>query len=448
VVSCIWYILDAMSWFASRLCLLAPILVFGFAASAQSAKLAIEDVNVVDVIRGRILPSRTVAIENGKIVSVGAKSAAPKGARRVNGRGKFLVPGLWDMHAHTELAGELSLQLALANGVTTIRDMGSDLDLILRLRSDVSAGRILGPRIFAAGPILDDAPGDWPFRIRVKTAADGAAAVRELKRRGVDLIKVHDHTPPEAFRAIAAEAQRQGLPVAGHIPLGLTVEQVVEAGQGDIEHLSNLSLWETCSGGDEYKPANCRALLAMLARKRIWQTPTLVFWREAATIGTPASKADPARLVYVGRSQRAFWNGNQRFFTPQIASEFARRVGPGAVMARDMDLAGVGVLAGCDGLVAGFCLHDELAAFVKGGMTPAAALRTATINPARYFGRDSALGSVTPGKLADLLLLDENPLDDIANTTKIRAVIANGRLMDRAELDGLLERVKTAANAQ
>jgi imidazolonepropionase-like amidohydrolase len=127
----------------------------------------------------------------------------------------------------------------------------------------------------------------------------------------------------------------------------------------------------------------------MLARKGIWQTPTLVFSREAATIGTAASNADSARLVYIGRSQRAFWKTNQRFFTPQVASEFARRLGPGAGVARDLDLAGVGVLAGCDRLVAGFCLHDELDVFVKRGMTPTAALPTATINPARYFGREN-----------------------------------------------------------
>lgn len=427
--------------------LLVTILVLTFdLLCAQRANLAIVDVNVVDVVQGRILPNRTVVIQGNKIVSVAEKSSAPKGARSVDGRGKFLIPGLWDMHAHTELAGEVALPVALANGVTGIRDMGSDLDLILRLKADVAAGRILGPRILAAGPILDDAPGEWPFRMRVKTADDGTAAVRELKRRGVDLIKVHDHTPHEAFQAIAAEARRLGLPLAGHIPLGLTVEQVVEAGQRDIEHLSNLTLWETCSGGDEYKPDKCRELFSMLARKGVWQTPTLVFWREAATIGTPASKVDATRLAYVSPSQRAFWQSNQRFFTPQIASYFAQRVGPGAAVVRDMNLAGVGVLAGCDGLIAGFCLHDELDAFVRGGMTPAAALRAATINPARYSGLE--LGSVTQGKLADLVLLDANPLTDIGNTTKIRAVILNGRFLDRAELDALLEKAKAHNQAR
>ena len=152
--------------------------------------------------------------------------------------------------------------------------MGSALDVILNLREATSSGRMLGPRIFAAGPILDDAPGDWPFRMRVKTAVDGKAAVQLLKRRGVDLIKVHDHTPRAAFFAIAKEARRQNLPLAGHIPLGMTAEEVIDAGQRDIEHLSNLELWRPCSGGAEYRPEACRPFFDMLARRGVWSGPT------------------------------------------------------------------------------------------------------------------------------------------------------------------------------
>ena len=144
------------------------------------------------------------------------------------------------------------------------------------MREATASGRVLGPRIFAAGPILDDAPDDWPFRMRVKTAEDGRDAVQLLKRRGVDLIKVHDHTPRDVFFAIAEEARRQNLPLAGHVPIGLTVEEVIDAGQGDIEHLSNSQLWMPCSGGEKYRPEACRPFFEMLARRGIWQTPTLV----------------------------------------------------------------------------------------------------------------------------------------------------------------------------
>ena len=416
---------------------------------AQTRALAITGVNVVDVATGRIAPNNTVTIAGATITGVTQNGAPPAGARVVDGRGKFLIPGLWDMHAHMEMTGEPSLQLYVANGVTGIRDMGSGLDLILRMREATASGRVLGPRIFAAGPILDDAPGDWPFRMRVKTAEDGRAAVQLLKRRGVDLIKVHDHTPPDAFFAIAEEARRQNLPLAGHVPVALTVEQVIEAGQRDIEHLSNLELWRPCSGGLEYRPEACRSFFDMLARRSIWQTPTLAFWSEVATIGTPASAVSADQMAYVGKSQKHFWAVNQGTFN---AAEMDRvlkaRAKVGAVVTRDMAKAGVGILAGCDGRIAGFCVYDELAAMVSGGMTPLEALQTATLNPARYFGLEQTLGGVAPAKRADLLLLDANPLSDIANVRRIRAVVVAGRLLDRKELDNLLAEAKTVAGRQ
>ena len=273
----------------------------------QPRPLVITHVNVVDVVDGRLLPDRTVTISGQTITGLTQDSAPPADARVVDGRGKFLIPGLWDMHAHMEMTGESSLQLHVANGVTGIRDMGSALDLILSLREATSSGRVLGPRIFAAGPILDDAPGDWPYRMRVKTANEGSAAVQLLKRRGVDLIKIHDHTPRDVFFAIADEARRQNLPVAGHIPRGLTPEEAIDAGQRDIEHLSNLQLWKPCSGGPTYSPDACRPFFEMLARRGIWQTPTLAFWSEVLTAGTPASELSDRHLTYASRGLR--WRG-------------------------------------------------------------------------------------------------------------------------------------------
>jgi len=386
-----------------------------------------------------------VVISGGTIASVTQNTAPPASSQMVDGQGKFLIPGLWDMHAHMEASGASWLQLYVANGVTGIRDMGSALDFILNLREATSSGRVLGPRIFAAGPILDDAPGDWPFRMRVKTAEDGRAAVQLLKRRGVDLIKVHDHTPRDAFFAIAEEARRQNLPLAGHVPLALTVEEVIDAGQRDIEHLSNLQLWKPCSGGEEYWPEACRPFFDMLARRGIWQTPTLVAWSELATIGTPASAVSGDHLAYAGKSLRAGWAGNQSLFAPEAARELRAGAEVGAVVAKDMAKAGVDILTGCDSMIAGFCVHDELMAMVRGGMTPLAALQTATVNPARYFGLQHTVGRAASGQRADLVLLDANPLSDITNVRRIRAVIVAGRLLDRKELDNVLAQVKIAA---
>jgi hypothetical protein len=413
--------------------------------TTQTRALAITHVSVVDVVDGRILHNSTVTIRGKTIASITQNSAPPRDAQVVDGQGKFLIPGLWDMHAHMEMTGESWLQLYVANGITGIRDMGSALDFILNLREATSSGRMLGPRIFSAGPILDDAPGEWPFRMRVKTAEDGRSAVQLLKRRGVDLIKVHDHTPHEAFFAIADEAQRQNLPLAGHIPLGLTAEQVIDAGQRDIEHLSNLSLWRPCSGGQKYSPEACRPFFEMLALRSVWSTPTLVAFSEIATIGTPASGVSADRMVYASKSLRAMWAGNQSLATPDAARFLKANAEVGAVVTKDLANAGVGILAGCDGMIAGFCVDDELAAMVHGGMTPLAALQTATLNPARYFGLQQTAGSIAAGRSADLVLLDANPLTDIANVGRIRVVIVAGRLLDRAELDKLLAQVKIAA---
>src|SRR6266545_538465 len=263
----------------------------------QTRTLAITRVNIVDVIDGRIVPNSTVMIR-GRTITTVAPNSAPRGdAQVVDGQGKFLIPGLWDMHAHMEMTGASWLQLYVANGVTGIRDTGSALDMILKLREATSSGRVLGPRIFAAGPILDDAPGDWPFRMRVKTAEDGRAAVQLLKRRGVDLIKVHDHTPRDAFFAIAEEARRQNLPLAGHLPMGLTVEEMIDAGQRDLEHLDNQQLWKSCPG-QGYQPGMCLELFAMLASRGVWQTPTLVAMSELASIGTPASSTSADHFAY------------------------------------------------------------------------------------------------------------------------------------------------------
>lgn len=432
----------------STICLLAVAgtLLATVSVTPQTPALTITDVNVVDVIDGRIVPNSTVTIAGAMITSVAPNGTTPANARVVDGHGKFLIPGLWDMHAHMEASGESWLELYVANGVTGIRDMGSDVDLILNMREGTASGRILGPRIFAAGPILDDAPGDWPFRMRVKTAADGRAAVQLLKRRGVDLIKVHDHTPREAFFAIAEEARRQNLPLAGHVPLGLTVEEVIGAGQRDIEHLSNLALWRPCSGGQRYRPDACQPFFDMLARRGVWQAPTLTAMSELLTIGTPASAISADRLTYANKKLRAMWAENQRISTPEAGRYLKANADVGAAVTKDMAKAGVGILAGCDTMIAGFCVHDELEAMVRGGMTPLAALQTATLNPARYFNLSQTAGSVASGRRADLVLLDANPLSDIGNVQRIRAVVVAGRLLERTELDTLLTQAKLAAS--
>ena len=416
--------------------------------SAQPQVLALTAVNVVDVVAGRIVPDTTVVVTGDTITSVTQHGIPPGGARVVDGRDKFLMPGLWDMHAHIEGNERAWLPLYVANGVTGIRDMGADLDFILEIRAATASGRTLGPRIIAAGPILDDAPGDWPFRMRVRNADEARATVQLLKSRGVDLIKVHNYTPREAFFAIVEEARRQNLRVAGHVPLKVTIQEGVDAGMVSIEHLSEDGrVWKACSGGAQYRPDACRPFFEMLARRAVWQTPTLIALAELPVIGTPASAISSDQLAYANKAFLEMHAGNQRLFVkqPEVLGIFKNLAEVGKVVTRDMAAAGVGILAGCDAMIAGFCVHDELALMVSAGMTPLAALQAATVNPARSLAREMTLGSVAAGRSADLVLLDANPLEDIANVRRIRAVVAAGRFLDRSALDQLLTQAKAAA---
>ena len=427
-------------------CCAALILLLGAAVAIAQAPetMAIFGVTVIDTINGRAIPNSTVTIRDGIITSVMPGGTPPNGARRVDGRGKFLIPGLWDMHAHHQMTGEESLPLFVANGVTGTRDMGADLELILRLRQRTASGQVLGPRIIAAGPILDDRPPEWPYRLTVRNADEARKAVQLLKERGVDLVKVHDRTPPEAYQAIAEEARRLGLPFAGHLPRGITVEAAAAAGQRSIEHLAGLRVFSQCSGGQDYSAESCRAFFGWLAKSGLWQTPTLVNWRKMFTLGTADGDAEQDQLAYASPGLLEFLALNRKMSndSPQGVRDMVAASETAAMAVSDMQKAGVGILAGCDGMVAGFCLHDELTLMVKDGMSAGAALQTATINPARSLGLEKTLGSVDAGKRADLVLLDANPLDDIANVRRIHAVAIGGQLLDRPRLDATLATVK------
>jgi imidazolonepropionase-like amidohydrolase len=412
--------------------------------AAQTNTLAITGVTVVDVTTGHTSANMTVVVDARVITAVGEKIAPPRGARIVDGRGKFLIPGLWDMHTHHEGTGEASLPLFVANGVTSTRDMGSALDFTLPLRQKISSGRVLGPRIIAAGPILDDAPAGWPFRLRVRTASEARDAVRMLKQRGVDFIKVHDHTPRAAYVAIADEAKRQNLPFAGHVPTDIALLEAVEAGQKSVEHLANFRIFTECSNGTAYRPSQCASLFERLAQRGVWQTPTLAFMRNVMTLSASPQSAEENHVEYASPSLKKLWADNQRAssVSPEKIRAFLALSDASIQVVRDMHRAGVGILAGCDGLVPGFCLHDELIVMVRGGLSPLEALQTATSNPARYLGLEQSLGSVQRGKSADLVLLEANPLQNIANVRRISAVVLDGRLMARPELDAILRKAK------
>jgi imidazolonepropionase-like amidohydrolase len=421
-----------------KLSMTVSVVLFGLLAYGQTAHrpIVIETVTVIDVATGQRLPNVTVLIREGKIVQADSRVAIPPESIRVNGAGKFLIPGLWDMHTHHQASGTSSLDLFVAKGVVGTRDMGGDLDFILPLRDRVNRGELLGPEIISAGPILDDAP-QFPFRLRVTNGDEARKAVRELKARGVDFFKVHDHTPRDAFFAIAEESARLGLPFAGHVPIGVTIDEAASSGMKSIEHLSNYQVFRECSGKELYSKAGCEALFKKLAANGVWQTPTMAFFQ---MIPAMFSGAAPDHVEYASDSLKALWEGNTKGSKLSESDlDFFRQNGRASLEAiHDLHNSGNRLLAGCDGIVPGFCLHDELEWFTKAGLSALEALQTATINPARFLGRENTQGTIEVGKSGDVVLLDADPLADVRNVRRVAAVVVRGRLIQKSEIDHII----------
>ncbi|MBZ5667463.1 MAG: amidohydrolase family protein [Acidobacteriia bacterium] len=408
--------------------------------------MAITDVTVVDVISGAHRTGISVLMQGDRIAAIGPKISIPRGASRLNGKGKFLIPGLWDMHAHHQGTGAESVDLFVAKGVVGTRDMGADADFIFPLRERINSGEVLGPEIVLAGPMLDDAPPSFPYRRRTTNAQEARAAVRDLKQLGVDFIKVHDHTPREVFFAIAEEAPKVGLSFAGHVPIAVTVEEAADAGMRSIEHLANYRVFGDCSTGDTYSFSDCQRLFDKLVAKGVWQTPTMTFFQTLPDVfsGAPLGHAE-----YASDSLLALTRNNVELSHLDAKSLDVLRLGARLSLQaiHDMHSRGIRFLAGCDGLVPGFCLHDELEWLTKARFSPLEALQTATINPARFLGREGSQGTVEVGKRADVVLLDADPLVDIRNTTRIAAVVIRGKLLNKPALDLIIAKHRRA-NAQ
>lgn len=436
-----------------RLSLTALLLLQPLAAHAQErplpTPLAITHVTIIDIEGGSAKPDMTVIIRDGRISRVERAGAAlPDGVQEADGRGRFLIPGLWDMHVHLSWTTLSGLPVLVANGVTGVRDLGSDLGEIDQWRTMIRTGLLVGPRIFRAGPILN---GQSFNRYQLVTAnADQARGiVRALKQVGVDFIKVHRRVPRDTYFAIIDEAKRQGLTVVGHVPMTVRPEEASDAGQL-IEHVETLfeGTFATGLGPGELPDAIQRfraqaadTLFARFVRNHTSVTPTLSGWRYLIEHpDTTSFFADP-RTRYVAHSLKEAARRAPPPFSTQQLPELRRTYAEYAAVVGQMNRSGVMLLAGTDlagPRIPGFTLHDELVALVDAGLTPLQALRAATLNPANILRSESDFGSVTPGKLADLVLLDANPLEDIHNTQRIAAVVVGGKLFSRGDLDGLL----------
>jgi len=451
----------------------------------SSPPIVIVGVTVVDTQGGASLKGRTVVINHGIITLILKDehySPIHFDAVIVEGHGKYLIPGLWDMHVHCVREGNLSLNLA--NGVTGLRIMWGSPAMAgfpvphATWQKEIEAGKRVGPRLVVASNILDGPNPIWPTTVAISTPDQARKAVRDAKASGADFIKVYSMLTPECYRAIAAEAKALGIPYAGHVPTLMSASEASDLGQKSMEHL--YGLYAACSTAeaellknrkaildeakgdwsiararlrpldekirDSYSDERGAALFARLKANTTWQCPTLVVLRALAHLDDAQFLGDP-RLIYIDTFTKLYWDPKNDFrlrnMKPEDFAAQKQMFERSLVLVGKMQKAGVPILAGSDEgnpyVFSGFSLHDELGLLVKAGLTPLEALQTATLNPAKYLGREQTLGTVEPGKDADLILLDADPLVDIANTRKIRAVIARGRLLDRVQLNSMMK---------
>ena len=444
-----------LPWSPRALAAAAACIAGAAAVPTQSSDrpFALAHVTVVDVAHATERADMTVVVARGRIVSVAPSAEARPGAevRVVDAAGKYLIPGLWDMHVHLGVATEPVLPVLVAAGITSVRDMGTRLDQVRAWRRAIDAGRLLGPRIVAAGAIIDGPGHPSPEKVVAGDAARARALVDSLADEGADFIKVYEFLSPEAYAAIVREAAARRLAVVGHVPRDVGPVAAADAGQRSIEHLSGVPLPCPASArflshvaggvmppcGDDRARADA---FAHFRRDGTWVVPTLVKFRGlAAGASAPTDPRVPAALRARWAEQVARW--------PRFVPESYRRMLPKLYepTAAAAHRAGVPFLAGSDlgnmNVVPGAGLHDELTLLVGAGLTPAEALRAATRDAAFFLGAADSLGTVEQGKLADLVLLDADPLADIANVRRIAAVISRGRLLERRELEAMVERV-------
>lgn len=461
-----------------------------------SGDLLIADVTVVDPEHGTREAHRDVLVTNGRIHLVETHGArALTATRTIDGAGKTLIPGLINMHAHSSYRGfhEPTLKLQFANGVLGVREMGSDcpqeggMSLCLSdmqvSRDRIEAGEMVGPRLLqlsSAKTSEQRGPDASALEIlyRPTSAEDAARTVAGLKARGAEIIKISENFTPATFEGLMAAAKAEGIPVGGHIPLFLSVGEVSRMGITSIEHARDLPV-DCSSAGPELRdhmrrkltgedlpwpdrmklPAaavagfdedRCKGEIQAMVDNHVYYVPTHLT-REMDYRATEEAYRDDPRLAYIHPMQQRHWNGDLDRTAEglgPIKDDLAAFYALGLKTTGMAHAAGVKVMAGTDAndtmVFPGFSMHDELANLIEAGLTPMEALQAATSVPAAYLGR-ADLGGISRGKLADLVLIDGDPTADIANTTRIRAVIQGGRVAGRAALDALLEEVKAFA---
>jgi imidazolonepropionase-like amidohydrolase len=482
-------------------CFLMSLLLASCSSQPTSTpSLAITHATVIDATGAAPHPDTTVLISNQQITVVAPSSsiAIPRGAQVLDATGKFLIPGLADMHVHLTGAGEPNgsrkfiLPLLVANGITTVRDMGGKVEFLKKLRSEIDKRpflrqALLGPQIFFTGPYLDGDPPGYQPSIVIKTAAEASNAVDLLTNQGVDFIKTQSRLSRDAYFAITEESKKKGIRFVGHVPDRVSALEASNAGQASIEHLTGVLL--ACSSKeaelraeqfapdppnatpeqslersrawqrsllDSYSEEKAAALFRAFATNGTWQVPTFPIIVHFGFMTPKTDLPRDPRMKYVPQNERKIWQqGINERLEHRSDPDFALReeiVNRLLEIVGKMQAAGVRIMAGTDtaapNVFPGSSLHEDLAYLVQAGLTPMQALQAATKNPAEFLGKLNSQGTIEQGKFADLVLLDANPLADIHNTQTIRSVILRGRLLDRPALNALLSSVAQFANTK
>ena len=469
-------------------------------ARTRAPAVAIRAVTVVDVMDGSLRGKQTVLVAGNRITAVGPADQVriPRDAELVDAAGRYVIPGLWDMHVHSVnpvgvdtanrsiAAQDWHFPLFLAYGVTGVRNMNDGtadvtLELTNTIKRQLAEGSRRGPpRFLSAGPAVDgDPPLGMSKKVIVRTAPEARAVVEQLASNGADLVKVYENVSREAYFAIIDEARRRKIPVDGHVPFRITPEEAAAAGQRTVEHPEALATgcstkadaererfagvlanYHGLPGSeklllmqiqhyralyDSRDPAACASAFEAYRHNGVAVTADLLVYHYI--VHAEQILSDTARLRLVPEAIRRNWANLLDSETTRELQSILRPIPPLELEnVRLANKAGVVLLAATDvdipmG-VPGLSLHEELVRLVEAGLTPLEALQAATLNPARVLGLADSLGRIEPGKLADLVLLDANPLENIRNTQKIGAVVADGQLYRRADLDRLLAEVE------
>jgi hypothetical protein len=455
------------------------LIIFVFFAKSNSAQqtILLQNIHIVDVEKGKLLKHKNVFISNGIITSItnAADKSTIKADTVLNGAGQYLIPGLWDMHTHV-WNDATTFPLLIANGVTGMRGMFDDMRNINNWREKINNNTIAGPSIYSAGPIVDGPKPVWPGSVAVSNAASGRKAVDSLKNKlKVDFVKVYSLLSRESYFAIADECKQQNISFAGHVPNEITVLEAANAGQLSQEHLygfieiasDSADYWFKYQQGiikdsafsarskrkeflfRTYNEKNLLPVLKKMKQTNTWICPTLTVNRGIAYVNDTSLLYDP-RMVYMGTFIKNFWDYRKDFrfksWTEKDFQQSRQEFDLKLKIVKLIHKAGIPLLAGTDfpnpHCYIGFSLHEELEWLVKAGLTPAEALKTATINPAKFMNTATKTGSVAINKQANLVILTKNPLQNISHTKSIETVLLNGKIYNAAQLQVMMEAVK------